>query len=80
MNSTRNSQTNQLLLGVGEVCSMLSIGRTHFYQQQSSGRFGPMPVKLGRRSLYRKAELEAWTEAGCPNREKWQKIKADKGL
>lgn len=32
----------------------------------------PRPVPLGRRTIWRVAELEEWVNAGCPARERWE--------
>jgi hypothetical protein len=31
----------------------------------------PMPVYIGKSRFWRRRELIAWTDAGCPNREDW---------
>jgi len=67
---TNNSRDNPLLLSAVEVAAMLGIGRSHLYGLHASGRL-PLPVKLGRRSLWRRDELAAWVQAGCPSRSKW---------
>jgi predicted DNA-binding transcriptional regulator AlpA len=32
----------------------------------------PRPVRIGRSTLWRAAELSAWTAAGCPRRAEWE--------
>ena len=64
----------KLLLSVTEVAAMLSIGRTSLYALHSSGRL-PLPVRLGRRTLWNRRELESWTAAGCPARQQWENLK-----
>lgn len=64
-----------LLLSAEDSAELLGIGRTLFYSMHSSGRLGPLPVKLGRRSLWNRKELETWVGAGCPARQQWQNRK-----
>jgi len=64
-----------LLLSAEDSAALLGIGRTLFYSMHSSGRLGPLPVKLGRRVLWNRKELEAWVEAGCPARLQWRNRK-----
>jgi len=64
-----------LLISANESAQMLGIGRTLFYSMHSSGRLGPEPVKLGRRSLWNRKEIEDWVELGCPARKPWLKRK-----
>lgn len=66
---------NILLLDAPRAARFIGVGRTHFYAMHSSGRLGPMPVNLGRRTLWRKKELEAWVDNDCPGREKWLQFK-----
>ena len=60
----------RLLLNAVEAAELLGIGRSHLYGLHASGRL-PLPVKLGRRTLWRKQELSNWIDAGCPPRSKW---------
>jgi hypothetical protein len=70
------------LVGVEDAASMLGISVAGFKGLERCGSIGPLPITLGtcRRRLYSVAELRAWVEAGCPNREKWQVIKDEKNF
>jgi len=63
-----------LLVDSDTAADLCGVSRTTWWALHSSGRC-PAPVKLGRRTLWRRAELEAWTAAGCPPRAKWQATK-----
>ena len=67
-----------LLLSAKEAAKLLSIGRSHFYALDSSGRLGPISIKLGGRTLWNTNELTAWVRAGCPSREQWQSMEIAK--
>lgn len=62
-----------LLVDSDTAADLCGVSRTTWWALHSSGRC-PMPVKLGRRTLWRRAELEAWTAAGCPPRTRWQAV------
>lgn len=32
----------------------------------------PQPIRIGRSTLWRSKELEAWVAAGCPRRQEWE--------
>jgi len=64
-----------LLLDAGEVARLLGISRSNFYSLLSSGQIGPEPIHLGKRTLWKRAELEAWVRADCPTRDKWLVLK-----
>jgi excisionase family DNA binding protein len=61
-----------LLMSAKEAAKKLGVGRSHFYALHSSGRLGPLPIRLGKRSLWRRDELEAWVANDCPVRQVWQ--------
>jgi len=60
-----------LLVDARAAAALCGIGRTLWLQLASAGRV-PMPIRLGRRTLWRRDELAAWVEAGCPGRDRWQ--------
>jgi predicted DNA-binding transcriptional regulator AlpA len=59
-----------LLVDAREAARLLGIARSSFWSLHAAGRV-PAPVKLGRRTLWRVIELSAWTQAGCPPRDRW---------
>ena len=59
-----------LLLDARAAARLCGVSRSHFLAMHSAGKI-PMPIRLGRRTLWRGAELAAWIEAGCPSRERW---------
>ncbi len=69
----------QLLLNSAEVASRLRIGKTLLYELKSQGKL-PMPVRLGRRLLWPKDEIERWVRAGCPPTQKWEILKKDRNF
>ena len=75
-NETRGNGENQnaLLLDASGASALLGFTRQYFYQLQSSGRLGPMPMHFGRRARWSKFELIAWVKSGCPGREKWLEL------
>ena len=70
--------TTKLLLNANDAAKLISVGRSHFYALHSSGRLGPMPIQLGRRTLWNRKELESWVAAGCPARERWLRMNGTK--
>jgi excisionase family DNA binding protein len=68
-------ENQPLLLSFGDAAELLGISRALLYQLHSDGRLGPLPHKLGRRSLLNRAELERWVESGMPPRIVWEKMK-----
>jgi excisionase family DNA binding protein len=64
-----------LLLSAKEAAKLLGICRNHFYTLHNSGRLGPLPIRLGRRVLWSRKELEAWIAVECPARRQWQQLK-----
>ena len=56
---TPQAQQEPALLSIGETVRYLRTSRTTLYRLAAEGRLSP--VKLRRRSLYRKADLDAFT-------------------
>jgi predicted DNA-binding transcriptional regulator AlpA len=67
-----------LLLPVKDVLALVGCGRTLWLSMVSSGRT-PAPVRLGRKTMWRREEILAWVEAGCPAREKWERMRGKRG-
>ncbi len=65
-----------LLMDAAETARTLGLGRSTFWRLHSAGKV-PLPVRLGRRTLWRRDEIEAWVRAGCPPRSKWEATKRD---
>jgi excisionase family DNA binding protein len=53
------------LIDVGKVAVLLACSVKQIYRMADSGRM-PRPVKLGRLNRWRRDEIEAWIQAGCP--------------
>ena len=61
----------ELLWSADQVAVALNVCIRHVWAMHTSGRL-PRPIRLGRRSLWRRAEVEAWLDAGAPPRGKWE--------
>ena len=59
-----------------EAAQLLGISERHLWALNSSGRL-PQPVRLGRSVRWRRQELLAWLEAGCPSRDRWEAMSGD---
>jgi len=70
MDENRDSQA-VFLVSAPEAAHLLRISRAHFHALNSSGRLGPVGVKLGRSVRWRTDELRAWVSQGCPPRDRW---------
>ncbi|MHC4621268.1 MAG: helix-turn-helix transcriptional regulator [Planctomycetota bacterium] len=66
-----------LLVSAADAAALIGVGRSHFYAMHSSGRLGPLPVKLGNRSLWIRQELTDWTAQRCPSRGQWQTMRRE---
>ncbi len=69
-----------LLLNIKAMGAALSLSPAGLYRMSSAGELGPMPIKFGRRRLWRYEELAAWVRAGCPRRELWVKMAQEQGF
>ena len=65
-------ETAALLVSADTAATLLGISKRLFYSMHSSGKLGPLPIKFGSRSLWRRKELEAWVDGGCKERQQWE--------
>jgi predicted DNA-binding transcriptional regulator AlpA len=66
-----DQQPAALALNAKQAATMLNVSVRQLWRLNSMGRL-PSPIRLGHCVRWRKAELEAFVEAGCPTREKWE--------
>ena len=59
-------QAEALLLTADAVAKLLSVSRLSVWRWRSAGKL-PQPIKVGRTVRWRRAEIIAWIDAGCPN-------------
>jgi len=62
------------LLTVKDAAAALSVSQRQVWKLHASGRL-PMPVRLGRSVRWKRDELLAWLEAGCPSRDVWEAMR-----
>jgi len=79
VSQAQSIHTPPFMVGAIEAARLLGISRTSLYAMDASGKLGPRPHKYGRRVLWERDELEAWTKAGSPSRQAWGQIRG-KGL
>ena len=63
-------ETAATLLKVNEVAEFLGVSTRHVWNLRTEG-FLPDPVRLGRSARWRRTELVAWVDAGCPAQDEW---------
>lgn len=63
-----------LLLSEAESSRMINVGKTLFRTLVADGRFAPKPIRLGRRKLWRLADIQEWVRLGCPPRQRFLEI------
>lgn len=68
-------ETEQFLISAETTARLLGISRSAFYSLLSSGRIGPLPVRLGRSVRWRIHEIRDWVESGCPPHDRWQAVR-----
>jgi predicted DNA-binding transcriptional regulator AlpA len=65
-----DAMNDALLLDARRAATLCGVSRGHWLSLTAQG-LTPDPVRLGRRVLWRRAELESWVQAGCPPRCRW---------
>jgi len=59
-----------LMVTAEKAAAMFEMGVSTWWRTVASGG-APAPVKIGGATRWRRDELLAWSEAGCPRREQW---------
>ena len=68
-----NSTVEPALLTAEQAWTMCNLSKAAWYKHRSAGKI-PDAVKIGGALRWRRAELEDWITAGCPNKARWEKI------
>ncbi len=63
-----------LLVSAKGLAAMLSCSARHIQTLDASGAI-PVPIRLGRRTLWSVEIIRQWCAAGCPTRDKWMEQK-----
>lgn len=69
---TAKAQIEPLLIDAVEAARLCGVGRTMWLTLHNSGKC-PLPIRLGRRTLWRVEELRRWVAEGCQSRDVWQR-------
>ena len=70
MTTTEHAIGPPLLLDAEQAAALAGVSRSHWWSLHSAALV-PFPVKLGRATRWRRREIEAWVDAGCPPRHEW---------
>jgi len=71
----QNEQFEPLLVPATEAARLAGVSRATWCRLRSSGKL-PESVRLGRSVRWRRAEVVAWIEAGCPDARTWAAMEA----
>jgi predicted DNA-binding transcriptional regulator AlpA len=63
-----------LLLDARAAARLCGVSVRTWWALHSAGKT-PLPVRLGRRTLWLADELSSWARAGAPARDKWENVK-----
>jgi predicted DNA-binding transcriptional regulator AlpA len=73
-----NGNAEPLLIPDTVAAALAGVSRSHWQRLRVQGRL-PASVKLGRKVLWRRAEVVSWIDAGCPDGRTWAAIQAAAG-
>jgi predicted DNA-binding transcriptional regulator AlpA len=65
-----------LLITDVQAAALAGIARSTWHVLRSAGKIGPPAIRLGRAVRYRRADVEAWITAGCPDSQTWAAMAA----
>ena len=67
-----------LLVDCKTAAALIGVGISTFYAMDRSGELGPPGLRLRRRRLWPRQELDAWVQAQCPCRSRWLALREEK--
>lgn len=62
-----------LLVDAKEAANLCRLGLSTWWRFVAGGKT-PAPVRIGRAVRWRRDELLAWVDAGCPARSRWESL------
>jgi predicted DNA-binding transcriptional regulator AlpA len=63
-----------LLIPDTAAAALCGVSRASWHRWRAAGKIPPA-VRLGRKLLWRRAEIIAWVDVGCPDARTWQAIR-----
>jgi len=78
MEKTNVNQTQPLAIRAKELAALLGVSLRQVWRLSSSGKL-PKPLRLGGSVRWSLKEIEAFVEAGCPDRASWEEMKTRGG-
>lgn len=66
-----STRSERLLVSAQDAASLCNKSLRTWRNWNAAGRI-PRPVRIGRSTLWRLAELHEWVDAGCPPRQEWE--------
>ncbi|HML74947.1 MAG TPA: helix-turn-helix domain-containing protein [Anaerohalosphaeraceae bacterium] len=60
-----------LFITASEISRLLKFSRRTVYRLNESGAI-PRPVTIGSSARWRRADIEAWIQMGCPRRDEYE--------
>jgi predicted DNA-binding transcriptional regulator AlpA len=67
-----------LLIPDTEAAALAGVSRAHWQRLRAGGKLPPA-VRLGRKVLWRRLEIQEWISAGCPDSRTWAAMQATAG-
>ncbi len=69
-----NADQKPLLIDIVGLGAMLGRSVRSLERDDLAGRL-PRPIRLGHSKRWRRDEINAWVEAGCPKRSAWEALR-----
>jgi predicted DNA-binding transcriptional regulator AlpA len=70
------NQTQPLAISARQLAAMLGVSIRQVWRLNAAGKL-PKPLWLGGSRKWLRKEIEAFLEAGCPDRESWEAMKTN---
>lgn len=72
LNQRKVSKVHEALaVSARELAEMLDVSLRQVWRLNAAGKL-PKPIRLGGSVRWKRAEIQNWFEAGCPDRKTWE--------
>jgi excisionase family DNA binding protein len=71
ISTNSNGGSPSLLITLDELARMMGVSKRTIARRSADGSI-PRPVRIGGATRWRRHEVEAWIDAGCPSPSRWQ--------
>ena len=76
---TETQQTSHVAISAKDYAQRYSLSHRTIFRLSAEGKL-PRPVRIGRATRWRLADIELWEKLGCPDRQKFEALQKEESV